>query len=163
GIPVSRWSSRIGASKACTGSENSTRSRESGERPRSIGNMDSATVSTSRRPISVRASRRNGNESRTWCARASGSPTPSRGSARTRRRNTTLPSTSPSPERDAFLVLVRSRASLVGLRGGRVEGQEDDLSEPLTDRQLKGLGRRVEGAEGEGPGETRVDDPERCD
>src|SRR5204862_699842 len=88
-------------------------------------------------------------------------PTPPH--ARPRRRNNTLPSTSPPPERDAFLVLVRSRASLAGLRGGRFEGQEDVLSEPLSDRQLKGLGRRVEGAEGEGPGETRVDDPERCD
>src|SRR5205823_14562982 len=79
------------------------------------------------------------------------------------RRNTAPPSTSPSPERDAFLMLLRPRATLVRLRGGRLEGQEDDLSEPLSDRQLKGLGGRVEGAKGEGPGETRVDDPERCD
>src|SRR5438094_9077333 len=79
------------------------------------------------------------------------------------RRNTTPRSTSRSPERDAFLVLVGSGATLVGLRGGRLEGHEDDLGEPLSDRQLKGLGRRVEGAEGERPGERRVDDPERCD
>src|SRR5439155_26499505 len=79
-----------------------------------------------------------------------------------RRRNTTPPSTSPSPERDALLMLVRSRATLVRLRDGRVEGQEDDLSEPLSDRQLKGLGGRVERAIGECIGETRVDDPERC-
>src|SRR2546422_7141870 len=78
-------------------------------------------------------------------------------SAHTRRRNTTSRSTSRSFEGHTALPLVRPRALLVRLRRRGLQREEDDLREPLADRQLEDIGAAIQCAEGEGPGETGID------
>src|SRR5213594_4132503 len=81
-------------------------------------------------------------------------------SAHTRQRNTTSRSTSRSFERHAALPLVRPRALLVRLRRRGLQREEDDLREPLADRQLEDIGTAIQRAEGEGPGEAGIDHAE---
>src|SRR5207247_8093204 len=83
-------------------------------------------------------------------------------SARIRRRNTIPHSTSRSLEGHALLALVGPGPTVVRLGRGRVERQEDNLGEPLADRELQDVGRRVERAEREGAGETRGEHSEGC-
>src|SRR2546422_4430697 len=78
-------------------------------------------------------------------------------SAHTRRPNTTSRSTSRSFERHTALSLVGPRALLVRLRRRGLQREEDDLREPLADRQLEDVGAAIQRAEGEGPGETGLD------
>src|SRR2546427_3078249 len=81
-------------------------------------------------------------------------------SAHTRRPNTTSRSTSRSFERHAALSLVRPRALLVRLRRRGLQREEDNLREPLADRQLEDVGAAIQRAEGEGPGEAGIDHAE---
>src|SRR2546426_5856857 len=81
-------------------------------------------------------------------------------SAHTRRRNATSRSTSRSFEGHTALPLVRPRALLVRLRRRGLQREEDDLREPLADRQLEDVGAAVQCAEGEGPGEAGIDHAE---
>src|SRR2546425_3166221 len=81
-------------------------------------------------------------------------------SAPTRRRNTTSRSTSRSFERHTALPLVRPRALLVRLRRRGLQREEDDLREPLADRQLEDIGAAIQRAEGEGAGEAGIDHAE---
>src|SRR2546421_4117920 len=81
----------------------------------------------------------------------------------TRRRNIRRRSMSRSFEGDAPLALIGPGSPLIGLRCGRVQRQEDDLGEAFADRQIEGVGRGIERAEREGPGEARIDHAERRD
>src|SRR5881296_4668409 len=81
-------------------------------------------------------------------------------SAHTRRRNATSRSTSRSFERHTALPLVRPRALLVRLRRRGLQREEDDLREPLADRQLEDIRTAIQRAEGEGPGEAGIDHAE---
>src|SRR2546426_391296 len=82
------------------------------------------------------------------------------GFAHTGRRNTTSRSTSRSFERHTALPLVRPRALLVSLRRRGLQREEDDLREPLADRQLEGIGAAIQSPEAEGAGEPGIDHPE---
>src|SRR5881628_1585003 len=81
-------------------------------------------------------------------------------SAHTRQRNTTSHSTSRSFERHAALSLIRSGALLVRLRRRGLQREEDNLREPLADRQLEDVGAAIQRAEGEGPGEAGIEHAE---
>src|SRR3989441_3279561 len=81
-------------------------------------------------------------------------------SAHTRRRNATSRSTSRSFERHTALPLVRPRALLVRLRRRGLQREEDNLREPLADRQLEDIGAAIQRAEGEGAGEAGIDHAE---
>src|SRR3989441_6628540 len=81
-------------------------------------------------------------------------------SMHTRRRNTMSRSTSRSFERHTALALVRPRTLLVSLRRRGLQREEDDLREPLADRQLEDIGAAIQCPEGEGAGEPGIDHPE---
>src|SRR5437899_11824889 len=85
------------------------------------------------------------------------------GFERIRRRNTTSASTSRSMEGDAPLSLIRPGPLLVRFRGRGLESHEYELSQPVPDGQLERVGTPAPIAEGQGPGEPRIDYPAQGD